>query len=75
MFTVTSSETTLSLLRRVLEQPDAPDLRTPSGKGRGYAVVHAGCTEKVSRQFLPVVRGRWFAKKQREDPTDARSAA
>lgn len=75
MFTVNSCETTLSLLRRVLEQPDAPDLRAPSGRGRGYAVVHAGCTEKVSRQFLASVRGRWFAKRDRDDRTDTRSAA
>ena len=75
MFTVTSCETTLSLLRRVLEQPDAPDLRAPSGRGRSYAVVHAGCTEKVSRPLPPVMRVRSFARKDREDPAAARSAA
>jgi hypothetical protein len=44
----TTQETRLDQLRRLLAEADAPDLQSPSGKGRGYAVLHAGCTAKVS---------------------------
>lgn len=44
----TTQETRLHQLRRLLAEADAPDLQSPSGKGRGYSVLHSGCTAKVS---------------------------
>jgi hypothetical protein len=52
MLTLTPRETRLDLLRRLLSEPDGPDLQSSSGKGRRHAVLHAGCTAKVSE---PVV--------------------
>ena len=40
-------ETTLDQMRRLLSQPDGPDLRSGSGAGRGYRVLFLGCTRKV----------------------------
>jgi hypothetical protein len=39
---IATQETRLDLLRRLLAENDAPDLQSPSGKGRGHAVLHAG---------------------------------
>jgi hypothetical protein len=55
MLTGTPQETRLDLLRRLLAQPDGPDLRSPSGKGRRHAVLHAGCTAKVAARILGLV--------------------
>ena len=41
-------ETTLDQLRRLLSQPDGPELRSWSGTGRGYRILFAGFTRKVS---------------------------
>jgi hypothetical protein len=49
----TTGETRLEQLRRLLAEADAPDLQLPSGKGRGYAVLHAGCTARVSGGSFP----------------------
>ena len=40
-------ETTLDQMRRLLSQPDGPDLRSWSGAGRGYRMLFLGCTRKV----------------------------
>jgi hypothetical protein len=41
-------ETTLDQMRRLLSQPDGSELRSWSGTGRGYRILFAGCTRKVS---------------------------
>jgi hypothetical protein len=41
-------ETTLDQMRRLLSQPDGPELRSWSGTSRGYRILFAGYTRKVS---------------------------
>jgi hypothetical protein len=55
MLTLTTQETRLDLLRRLLAQPDGPDLQSPSGKGRSHAVRYAGCTAKVVARIFELI--------------------
>jgi hypothetical protein len=41
-------ETTLDQLRRLLSEPDGPELHSCSGTRRGYRILFVGCTRKVS---------------------------